>query len=141
MAGLGQLLFLLNLADLFPENFPRDALASILLRFIDEVWQNPKDDPQHLRQLADTTFAIRRLRYPYGWRDRGTQKNHHTYDVVRLLRRTWPLMLPEQRARATEPAPDLIRGRIRQRQSRRPFCVGIAGRFGSNSMAAMHRNA
>lgn len=60
-----------------------------------------QDQPKHLRKLADTTFSIRSLRYPYGWRDRGTQNNHHAYDVVRLLRRTWTHMVPEQRARAS----------------------------------------
>lgn len=60
-----------------------------------------QNDPPHLRELADTTFAIRRLHYPYGWRDRGTQNNHHAYDVARLLRRTWPYMTSEQRARTS----------------------------------------
>lgn len=58
------------------------------------------DDPPRMRQLADTLFAIRTQRYPYGWRDRGTQNNHHAYDVVRLLRRSWPEMTQEQRRRS-----------------------------------------
>ena len=130
--SLGQLLLLPDLAGLFPQEFPRDALATALIRFIDDVWQNKKsgywgawykidgeirktddlsitfhiisyrqDEAKHRPQLADTTFAIRRLRYPYGWQDRGTQNNHHAYDVVRLLRLTWPDMTLEQRARGS----------------------------------------
>jgi hypothetical protein len=59
------------------------------------------DDPPHMRELAETLFATRTSRYPYGWRDQGKQNNHHAYDVARLLRRTWPYMTPEQQARAT----------------------------------------
>jgi hypothetical protein len=59
------------------------------------------DDPPHMRELADTLFAMRTSRYPYGWRDQGKQNNHHVYDVARLLRRTWPYMTPDQQARAT----------------------------------------
>jgi hypothetical protein len=58
-------------------------------------------DPPHMRELADTLFAIRTSRYPYGWRDQGTQNNHHAYDVARLLRRAWPYMTAEQKSRAT----------------------------------------
>lgn len=59
------------------------------------------DDPPHMRELADTLFAMRTSRYPYGWRDEGKPNNHHAYDVARLLRRTWPYMTAEQQARAT----------------------------------------
>ncbi len=59
------------------------------------------DDPPHMRELAETLFAIRASRYPYGWRDEGKQNNHHAYDVARLLRRAWPYMTGAQRARAT----------------------------------------
>lgn len=59
------------------------------------------DDPPHMRELAETLFAMRTSRYPYGWRDEGKQNNHHAYDVARLLRRTWPYMTAEQQARAT----------------------------------------
>lgn len=59
------------------------------------------DDPPHMRELAETLFAMRTSRYPYGWRDEGKQNNHHAYDVARLLRRTWPYMTAEQKARAT----------------------------------------
>lgn len=59
------------------------------------------DDPPHMRELAETLFAMRASRYPYGWRDEGIQNNHHAYDVARLLRRTWPYMTAEQQARAT----------------------------------------
>ncbi len=58
------------------------------------------DRPPRMRLLADTLFAIRTQRYPYGWRDQGTQNNHHAYDVVRLLRRAWPDMTEEQRRRS-----------------------------------------
>jgi len=59
------------------------------------------DDPPHMRELADTLFAMRDSRYPYGWRDQGKQNNHHAYDVARLLRRAWPYMTADQQARAT----------------------------------------
>lgn len=59
------------------------------------------DDPPHMRELADTLFAIRTSRYPYGWRDEGKQNNHHAYDVARLLRRAWPYMTAEQKSRTT----------------------------------------
>jgi hypothetical protein len=59
------------------------------------------DDPPHMHELADTLFAMRTSRYPYGWRDQGKQNNHHAYDVARLLRRAWPYMTPDQQARAT----------------------------------------
>lgn len=58
------------------------------------------NDPPHMRELADTLFATRTQRYPYGWRDQGTQNNHHAYDVARLLRRSWPHMTAEQKARS-----------------------------------------
>lgn len=58
------------------------------------------NDPPHMKELADTLFAIRTARYPYGWRDQGTQNNHHAYDVARLLRRAWPHMTAEQKARS-----------------------------------------
>ncbi|MFN4311293.1 MAG: hypothetical protein ACK4FK_11970 [Ferrovibrio sp.] len=57
-------------------------------------------DPPRMKELADTLFAIRTRRYPYGWRDQGTQNNHHAYDVARLLRRAWPHMTAEQRIRS-----------------------------------------
>jgi len=59
-----------------------------------------QDTPPRLGRMADTLFAIRTQRYPYGWRDQGTQNNHHAYDVVRLLRRAWPEMTQEQRRRS-----------------------------------------
>lgn len=59
------------------------------------------DDPPHMHELAETLFAMRGSRYPYGWRDEGKPNNHHAYDVARLLRRTWPYMTAEQQARAT----------------------------------------
>ncbi len=49
--------------------------------------------------MANTLFASRTLKYPYGWRDRGRQNNHHAYDVVRLLRRSWPYLNFNQKAR------------------------------------------
>lgn len=58
------------------------------------------DDPPHMREMAETLFAMRGSRYPYGWRDEGSQNNHHAYDVARLLRRAWPYMTADQRARA-----------------------------------------
>ena len=60
-----------------------------------------QDNPPHLDRMAQTTFAIRNERYPYGWQDRGRQNNHHAYDVVRMLRRAWPQMEPQQQAQAS----------------------------------------
>lgn len=60
-----------------------------------------QDDPPHLKRMAQTTFGIRDVRYPYGWQDRGRQNNHHAYDVVRMLRRAWPHMKPQQRLRSS----------------------------------------
>lgn len=57
-------------------------------------------DIPRLRELVRTTLRIRERPYPFGWHDRGTQNNHHAYDVVRLLRFGWPYMSPEQRARS-----------------------------------------
>jgi hypothetical protein len=59
-----------------------------------------QDSPPRMGRMADTLFAIRTHRYPYGWRDQGTQNNHHAYDVVRLLRRAWPELTQEQRRRS-----------------------------------------
>jgi hypothetical protein len=54
----------------------------------------------NLHRLVRTTLRIRDRPYPYGWQDRGTQNNHHSYDVVRLLRFGWPLMTSDERAKA-----------------------------------------
>jgi len=49
--------------------------------------------------IVDHTFRIRELSYPYGWHHRGTQNNHHAYDVTRLLRLGWSEMTFLQKAR------------------------------------------
>ena len=51
--------------------------------------------------MAQTTFVIRNVRYPYGWQDRGRQNNHHAYDVARMLRRAWPHMTMQQQAQSS----------------------------------------
>lgn len=132
LTGLAQMLFLPELAALFPDDFPRDDLAEALRRFMDERWQDPEtgywgawykvdgeirktndlsitfhavryrqDDPPRLDKMVNTLFATRRQRYPYGWLDSGTQNNHHAYDVVSLVSRSWPYMDDEQRARSS----------------------------------------
>ena len=53
----------------------------------------------YLKELVRTTLRIRERPYPYGWHDRGTQNNHHAYDIVRLLRFGWPLMTLEEKAK------------------------------------------
>jgi len=53
-----------------------------------------------MRELVDTTFSLRETRYPFGWQDRGTTNNHHSYDVAVLLNYGWPYMTYIQRARA-----------------------------------------
>jgi len=60
-----------------------------------------QDDPPRMDEMADTLFSTRTLKYPYGWRDRGRQNNHHAYDVVRLLRRSWPYLDLNQQARGS----------------------------------------
>ncbi len=42
-----------------------------------------------LEQIGNTTFAIRTIKYPYGWSTGGTQNNHHAYDVARIINLTW----------------------------------------------------
>jgi hypothetical protein len=53
-----------------------------------------------LQELMRTTLRIRERPYPFGWHDRGTQNNHHAYDVARLLRFGWPMMSLEDKAKA-----------------------------------------
>ena len=132
VTGLAQLLFLPDLAEMLPPEFPREDVAAALRDFMDNTWQDPEtgywgawyringevrktndlsitfhvisyrqDDPPRMKQLADTTFNLRYLNYPYGWRDDGRQNNHHAYDVVRLLRRSWPHMSEDQRIRTS----------------------------------------
>ncbi|TXL70149.1 hypothetical protein FHP25_36115 [Vineibacter terrae] len=57
-------------------------------------------DIPRIREMVRTTLRIRDRPYPFGWHDRGTQNNHHAYDVVRLLRLGWPHMTDEERANA-----------------------------------------
>jgi hypothetical protein len=47
---------------------------------------------EHLKELANTTFAIRFVKYPYGWRTGGTENNHHSYDIARIIDLTWDQM-------------------------------------------------
>ena len=44
---------------------------------------------QKLKELADTTYAIRKVKYPYGWDTGGAMNNHHAYDVTRIINLTW----------------------------------------------------
>ena len=41
-----------------------------------------------LDKIAATTFAIRNVKYPYGWDTGGDQNNHHAYDVARIINLT-----------------------------------------------------
>jgi hypothetical protein len=131
VTGLGQLLFLKELAPVMDPAWPRNAVAAALVSFMDNDWQDPKTgywgpwyevdgkitrtedlsitfhtasyrggEVPRLRELVRTTLRIRERPYPFGWHDRGTQNNHHAYDIVRLLRFGWPLMTPEERAKA-----------------------------------------
>jgi len=47
---------------------------------------------QRLDKIARTTLNLRETRYPFGWHDRGTTNNHHSYDVAKLLRFSWPYL-------------------------------------------------
>lgn len=49
-------------------------------------------DVPHLDKIVATTLNLREQPYPYGWQDRGTRNNHHSYDVVKLLRYGWPYL-------------------------------------------------
>ena len=131
IAGLGQILFLPELAYMFDPAFPREAVAQGLRDFMDQEWQDPdtgywgpwyeidgktvktedlsitfhiasyRDGKiPRIREMVRTTLRIRDRRYPFGWHDRGTQNNHHAYDVVRLLRLGWPHMSDEEKANA-----------------------------------------
>lgn len=131
VTGLGQLLFLKELAPVIDPTWPRSTVAAALKKFMDQEWQDPKTgywgpwyevdgkivktedlsitfhiasyrggEVPHLRDLVRTTLRIRERPYPFGWHDRGTQNNHHAYDIVRLLRFGWPLMSLEERAKA-----------------------------------------
>jgi len=51
-------------------------------------------------QIIETTLAIKDVSYPFGWRHSGQYRNHHNYDVVRILRLGWPHMAPAEIARA-----------------------------------------
>src|SRR5262245_118560 len=42
VTGLGQLLFLPELAGLFPSDWPRNEVAAALIRFMDTEWQDPE---------------------------------------------------------------------------------------------------
>lgn len=55
-------------------------------------------DVPHLDKIVATTLNLREQPYPYGWQDRGTKNNHHSYDVVKLLRYGWPYLDAFERA-------------------------------------------
>jgi hypothetical protein len=50
----------------------------------------------HWPQIIETTFAIKDLPYPFGWRNNGRYSNHNNYDVIRILRLAWSYMTPAQ---------------------------------------------
>ena len=54
----------------------------------------------YLQQIGQTTFDIRHMRYPFGWRSSGAQNNHHAYDAARILNLTWDHMDQTQQATA-----------------------------------------
>jgi len=56
-----------------------------------------KGDVKRLEQIARTTLNLRETKYPFGWHDRGTTNNHHSYDVAKLLRFSWPYLNDYQR--------------------------------------------
>ncbi len=130
VTGLGQLLFLKDLAPVIGPALPRDAVAAGLRKFMDDEWQDPDTgywgpwyevngkivktedlsitfhiasyragDVPLLDKLIRKTLVIRGRQYPFGWHDRNTQNNHHSYDVARLLRFGWPQMGLEERAK------------------------------------------
>jgi len=56
---------------------------------------------EHLKELANTTFAIREVKYPYGWDTGGTGNNHHYYDIARIIDLTWETLDDTARSYAT----------------------------------------
>lgn len=53
-----------------------------------------------LREIGQTTMAIKEIRYPFGWDTGGTQNNHHAYDIARLVNLTWSELDAASRAHA-----------------------------------------
>ncbi|MEM9044073.1 MAG: hypothetical protein AAGC81_05220 [Pseudomonadota bacterium] len=41
------------------------------------------------KEIGQTTMAIKRVKYPFGWSTGGTQNNHHAYDIARIINLTW----------------------------------------------------
>ncbi|MEM8597715.1 MAG: hypothetical protein AAGF76_14760 [Pseudomonadota bacterium] len=54
----------------------------------------------HLKKIAQTTGAIRHVKYPFGWDTGGTQNNHHAYDIARIFNLTWDELDPVSRSHA-----------------------------------------
>lgn len=53
-----------------------------------------------LDEIAWTTFAIRDVKYPFGWNSGGVQNNHHAYDVARIVNLAWDYLDRTQRSTA-----------------------------------------
>jgi len=53
---------------------------------------------KHWPQLIDTTLAMKKGRFPYGWREEGQYlSNHHNLDIVRVWHLGWPNASPDQK--------------------------------------------
>lgn len=61
-----------------------------------------KGNVSRLDKIFKTTLAIRNSQYPLGWLEEGQYENHHSYDVVRILRSSWPYASLEDRAIAEQ---------------------------------------
>lgn len=58
-----------------------------------------RGDVERWPELIDTTLAIKKLEYSYGWMHNGTYNHHNNYDVVKIFRYGWPQATGAQRER------------------------------------------
>ena len=55
----------------------------------------------HWPEIIDTTLAIKRFEYPYGWMARDGYNDHNNYDIAKIFRYGWPHMGTSQRERVS----------------------------------------
>ena len=59
-------------------------------------------------EIINTTQAIEKEPYPFGWRHKGDFTNHNNYDVAKVFLYGWPHMSPEQRRIAASAIRDML---------------------------------
>ena len=57
-----------------------------------------KGQVEHWTEIIETTLAMKRGEYPFGWLEDGERNTHNLYDAVALLHMGWPHMTEAQRA-------------------------------------------